>query len=150
MSTRIKMTTGVAIAIAVVIIAAALLIAYYEIQGTGKIKTLGVEVYDKADLTTTLGSIVWGVMGQGETKGVTVWIKVLGNVPARLTINASNWIPATIATYFTMTWNYSGAVLQPNQVVTVQIRLALAINIPVSYGGSDFSYTITIAAEEQP
>jgi hypothetical protein len=115
------------------------------IHTTGQIKAIGVAVYNDANGTSPCTSIDWGILGPGDLKGVTVYIKNVKNTNATLNIVRNNTIPPTFAPNSTLAWNYSGQILAPAQQICTQITLLIDPNIKDIVA---FSFDITIIATE--
>jgi hypothetical protein len=133
----------------VVGVAAASLIAYalmasWLVRNVGVVKAVGVAVYWDADCTRPCSEINWGNLTLGETKNVTVYVRNEGNVPISLNMHTENWSPPTAAEHLTLTWNYSGEVLQPKQTVSLCFTLSVDSQ---AFGFSSFSFEIWVVAE---
>lgn len=127
---------------AVIVVAAVtvvLLMANYPVSSTGKIKAIGCQVWADANNTVVLQRVDWGVLSPGEVAAVTFWVQNTGNINGTLSFNVTGWqfttvlpnstVPANASSYLLYSWNYSGAVLKPFDVVPVQMQLAVAPNI---------------------
>jgi len=115
------------------------------IHTTGEIKAIGVAVYHDPNGSSPCTSIDWGILGAGDLAGVTVYIKNVKNTPANLTFAMNNTQPPKFAPYSTLSWNYSGQILQPAQQICVQISLLIDPNIQ---NVTAFSFDIVITASE--
>lgn len=132
--------------IATVIIAAGLiLMSTWRISSSGRIKAIGVGVYTNLACTSECHSINWGELKPGDLAGSNVYIKNIRNTNFTLTMNTTAWEPIIAETYLTFDWNYSGVVLEPDQVIAVQMTLY----VNPSIGDVDtFSFDINITAKE--
>jgi hypothetical protein len=72
-------------------------------------------------------------------------VKNEGNVPVTLSVQASNWNPASAQTFLTLTWNRNGYVLAVG--ASVQAVLYLTVSSSIS-GITTFSFDITITATQ--
>lgn len=113
------------------------------VSNTGSVTGVGVGVYSDQACTSAVSSISWGMIDPGSNSNRTVYIRNDGNAAATLSLTTSNWNPTTASSYMTLTWNYGGQSLNPNQVV--QVRLTLAVSSSVN-GITNFSFDITITA----
>jgi hypothetical protein len=134
-----------AIVAAAVIIAVALLITNYKIHSTGTIKTLGLKVYAEQACINEVSAIDWGSLAPGETSESTLYLKITGSTPANLTMHTENWQPPAAQGNFTLTWDYAGQILQPNQVLQVKFQLHVSSQIS---GVTAFSNDIVLTATE--
>ena len=107
----------------------------------GSVKAIGVRVYWDSSCTNEVSSIDWGVIEPGSYTNVTVYVKNTGNSDATLTLSTENWSPSNASNYMTLTWNYDGQSIEPNDVIQVELTLAVASNIT---GITDFSFDIVI------
>ena len=125
------------------------------IAGLGSSKTVvyassvegrGVGIYwDQACTNITL-SLNWGSIDVGSNNTLTVYIKNEGNSPASLWLETSNWTPSDSVSYMSLNWNYSGQVLNVNQVISLELTLTVD---PTISGIANFSFDTTITASEQ-
>ena len=120
----------------VLIVNALLNPATVTVQTTGTVKTFGVDV----DVTF----INWTEIEPGETKNYTIHMRPSGSEAATLALNTSSWDPANASEYMTLTWNYTGEVLQPGVWVPIELYLYVAADIK---GIKTFYFDIIISAE---
>jgi hypothetical protein len=107
---------------------------------------LGVGIYwDQACTNGTL-SLNWGTIEAGSNYTLTVYIKNEGNSPASLWLETSNWTPSAASGYMSLNWNYSGQLLNVNQVIPLKLTLTVDPNITEI---SNFSFDTTITTSEQ-
>jgi hypothetical protein len=136
---------GIAL-IAVIIVATTLvLMSQYRIHSTGKIKAVGVGVYWDPSCASPCTEIDWGYLSAGDLVGVTVYIKNTKNVNCTLSISSDSWEPLAAEQYLTLDWNYSGGILEPEQIISTQLTLYAALDIA---GITEFSFDIIITATE--
>jgi hypothetical protein len=145
---------GMVLAVAVmglVISALGALVVTRTFSNTGNIKvvtpspSVQLGVYSDSGCTTALSSVSWGTLDPGSTATATAYLKNEGNVPVTLSIQASNWNPASAQNYFTLTWNRNGYVLAVG--ASVQAVLSLAVSSSIS-NVTNFSFDITITATQ--
>ncbi len=140
--------------VAVVIIlgsVVAVLMMNRPVSSTGKIKAINCEVWADVNCTIKLQQIDWGVLSPGDVAAVTLWIQNIGNINGTLSFNVTGWqfttvtpnstVPANASSYLVYSWNYSGSVLKPFDVVPVQMQLAVA---PTIQNIGQFNCTINI------
>jgi hypothetical protein len=113
----------------------------YSIPNGGVIKEINVKVYNDSGCSISLPSIDWGLLEAGSSKNRTIYVKNNGNSPLMLTLSASNWIPSNAANYITLTWDYDGQPLNPNQFIKVVLMLVIS---PAIHGISSFTFDITV------
>jgi hypothetical protein len=136
----------VALAATILIAGIAVLVSYYKIQNTGTIRGLGVEVYWDPLGVSKVTTIDWGTLSPGDFRGTTIYIKNVQNTNCTLSFNTTAWNPVNASKYLLLSWNYTGAVLQPSKYVVVQIRLLVDTAIKDVHS---FTFTIWITATEK-
>jgi hypothetical protein len=115
------------------------------LSSVGTVKALGVGVYWDSGCSQTVSSIDWGLAEPGAVKNVTVYIRNEGNAPITLSLQTANWNPPSAADYISLSWNYGGQIIDPNQVVAVTLSLSVSSNIQ---GITTFSFDIVIAGSD--
>ena len=71
----------------------------------------------------------------------TFYLRNEGNSDLTLSLDATNWIPSNAQNYLTLSWNYGGQVIRPNQVLQVTLTLSVSPNIT---GIENFNFDIEI------
>jgi hypothetical protein len=112
-----------------------------KVSNSGTITAVGVGVYSDSGCTNPLSSIDWGMLEPGSSKDKTGYIRNEGNSVSTLSMSTSNWNPSTASNYMTLSWNYDGQTLNPNEVVQVKFTLSVSASIN---GITSFSFDITI------
>ena len=130
------------IVIGISAISSALIIRMTTIPSLGKITAYGVGIYWDSNCTENVTSIDWGVAEPGLTKNVTIYIRNEGNTHTILYLNTTNWYPQEASNYITLSWDYNGEAIEPNQVVQVTLTLSISSNIE---GITTFRFDIIIA-----
>jgi hypothetical protein len=120
---------------------AAVMQSQWRMSSVAALKTVGVAVYEDADLTVPALSIDWGMLEPSESKDHVLYIVNLGNVPVVLSLTTDNWQPTTAASFITLTWAYNNAPVSPSS--SVKVTLTLSVNPAIS-GISAFSFDIII------
>jgi hypothetical protein len=111
------------------------------LSSVGTVKALGVGVYWDNACSQAVSSIDWGLAEPGAVKNVTVYNRNEGNAPITLSLQTSNWSPANASDYISLSWNYGGQTIGPNQVVAVTLSLSISSSIE---GITTFSFDIVI------
>ena len=112
----------------------------------GSVKGLGAGIYwDQACKNRTL-SLDWGLIEAGSNNTLTVYVKNEGNSAVSLWLTTSNWTPSASLGYMSLNWNYSGQVLNVDQVVPLDLTLTV---YPTISGITDFSFSTIITATRQ-
>ena len=119
------------------------LVSRLTISNTGRMKTIGVGVYLDSACTDVVSTIDWETVEPGSSKNVTVYIRNEGNSVSTLSINATNWNPPSASNYMSLSWDYGGQQLSPNQVIQVTLTLTISSAIQDI---SSFTFDITISS----
>lgn len=97
----------------------------------GTIKTVEVETYWDQDCKNRRENLTWDdmwiqQMEEAEVNEVntTVYIKSVSNLKVTLTMFLTDWNPEDISDYVTISWDYDGTVLSPNEVIPVTMTLS--------------------------
>lgn len=131
--------------VSVIISAALFIYTTYRIRSVGRIKAVGCGVFWDPKATDPVTLVDWGLIGPGELKGFTVYIKNTRNVNMTLELNTTDWLPPEAAQYLTLDWNYTDALINPEQIIVVQFTLYVSLDIR---DVDTFEFTILITALE--
>jgi hypothetical protein len=117
------------------------------------IKTIGVEAYWDPNCENKTETIDWGTIWPGSSKNVTFYIRSVSNFRATLNLNTTNWNPANISDYISLSWNYNGTPLNPGKIIQLTLTLSASssnsfIDYLIVNDVRDFSFDIIIAASE--
>jgi hypothetical protein len=118
------------------------------LSSTGSIQiqtSQGIGIYQDLACTTELTTVPWGTLQPGGTQQITCYIKNEGSSSTTLSLDTDNWTPGTATNYLTLDWNYNGATLSADQVVTVTLTLSVDSGIT---GITSFGFDIIIAGSE--
>ena len=147
MNRRIKhigIIAVVAISLLIVYMAYSLMPKHVVIKSSGTVKAVGVEVYWDIGANENVTSIDWGMLDPGSSNATDVWIKSTSNTNITLTMNTSNWNPSNASNYILLSWNYTGATLQPHDIIPVTLTLTVSADIKDI---RNFTFDIIISAE---
>jgi hypothetical protein len=106
---------------------------------------IGVGIYWNKDCTNTTNSLNWGFINPNSYNNLTIFIQNEGNSAASLRLVTSNWAPTNASNYMSLSWNYSGQILRPNEVIPVRLTLTVS---PKIVDITDFSFETTITTFE--
>jgi hypothetical protein len=116
---------------------------HYSIHNHGTISTIAcVALYDNA---TLIKNIEWGTLTPNSWQDKTIQVKNNGTVNIALGLSTENWNPTNASKYLTLSWNYTGQTLTPNQKIPLLLTLQTSANIT---GIVDFTFDIQITATE--
>ena len=123
------------------------------VPSLGTIYVTGVEVYG-GDLRTQNGlvSIDWGDIQWGDSKSVSFYLRSTSTIPTRLGLNTTDWSPEALGNYMSLSWNYDGTQLVPQEEILVKLALTvsdsrdfanyLVLNNVKSYNFTVYIYTL--------
>ena len=131
----------------------------------GTIRTSGLEAYWDTALTNETQEIPWGVLYPGSEPKATVYLRSIGNTPITLEMTTANWTfhnsfnedvygPANTTEYLSLSWNYNGSTVIPDQVIPIVFTLRVDNNLGfleyvIEYDVQRFSFDINVQAIEQ-
>ena len=112
----------------------------YELSNLGTVKAVGLQVFWDSGCTQEVTAIDWGVVEPSQSVTKIIYLKNTGNTPVSLTFSTSNWDPPHANIYITLSWNFTGTLID---VSPVELVLAVAASVNVT----SFSFIVTITAE---
>jgi hypothetical protein len=140
------MLIGILAAVLIVVLIAtaySILTVTVTFTSTGRINTTAnIGIYSDSACTQPLSAIDWGNLTVGTTSNYLVYVKNMGNVRQTISLSANAWVPSTAAQYLDVTWDQNNTALNPAQVVTGNIKLAVATIVDTDI--TTFSNNITI------
>lgn len=154
--TILLIATVAAITLATSTLAAILLNNTYDlcIPSLGTIRLIGVEAYG-GDINQTNSEleIYLGEIQVGTPKNISFILRNKSNTPTTLSMTANNWKPQNLATYMSVSWNYTGNQIAPNQEIHVRIDIDAPTtmefaNYLITNNVESFSFSLTIKANE--
>jgi len=96
---------------------------HFYVSSLGTIKTLGVEAYWDPNLENKTEVLNWGNITTGTSKNATLYIRSISNIDTILYLNATNWNPAILSEYMTLSWNYNGTTVHPSEIIQITLTL---------------------------
>ena len=116
--------------------------ATFSSTGSIQIQTsIGISVYSDFQCEYELNSVSWGTLQPEGTKEIVCFIRNEGNTPVLLSLETTNWQPASAANYLDLSWDYGDVALDPEDIVQITLLLSVSPNIE---GITDFGFDITI------
>ena len=112
-----------------------------EIVRANSVNGSGTGIYWDQSCTNRTLSFDWGPIEPGSNKIFAVYIRNEGDSAACLFMKTSNWTPSEASSYMTLNWNYSGQILSVDQVIPLELILAVSPSIT---GITHFSFDTTI------
>jgi len=122
-----------------------LLSSLVNIGTTGIVKSPNIKVYKESGCINEISSISWGLIDPGASKNVTIYLNNTGNVPITLTQKTQSWNPANASTYISLTWDYTGTKIQPQEVIPITLTLKISATIQ---NINNFSFDLVITGTE--
>lgn len=95
------------------------------LPSTGTIYTVGIEAYG-GDINLTEGTqyIPWGTIQPDTLTNRSFYLRSISNADIKLNISATNWNPPGISGNLTLSWNYTGTPISPEEVIYVTLTLS--------------------------
>jgi hypothetical protein len=115
------------------------------------IKTIGVEAYWDPNCENKTEIIDWDTIWPGSSKNVTLYIRSISNFETTLNLNTTNWNPANISDYISLSWSYNGTPLSPGEIIQLILTLSASssnsfIRYLIVSDVKNFSFDIHIVA----
>jgi len=111
----------------------------------GSVEGLGVGIYWDQACTNKTVTLDWGHVAAGSSDSLTVYVKNEGNSAVSLWLSTSNWTPATSSSHISLNWNYSGQILNTDNIIPLKLTLTVD---PTITGITNFTFDITITTNE--
>ena len=124
------------------------------VSTTGTITVQGLEIYGgdiKYNPEFKSVYVDWGELSLGAYKNASFYVKSNSNVDVNLNLNVTNWAPTGIEDYITISWNYNGTLLGPDDEIFVTVNLEVAssgefITFLIENEVTAFGFDITVYA----
>lgn len=108
---------------------------------------IGVGIYWDTACTNITNSLNWGFIDPNSNNNLTINVRNECNSAVSLRLTSANWIPSNASNYMSLSWNYSGQILKPNEVIPIKLTLTVS---PTICEITDFSLeTIITTVGEQ-
>jgi hypothetical protein len=111
------------------------------VSNAGTVNTFGVGVYQDRECINASVFIDWGTLEPGSIKNVTCYVRNELSSVSTLSMSTSFWEPPNASDYLTLTWDYGGQAINPDDVIRVTFTLSVDASI---VGITSFSFDITI------
>jgi hypothetical protein len=111
------------------------------VSNVGSLKTIGIGAYWDENLTNRVDEIDWGLLEPGDQKSFSIYLHNEGNSAVTLSESTSNWNPSAVATYLTLSWDYSGQTIEADK--NLQVTLTLSVSASIT-GISNFGFDIIV------
>jgi hypothetical protein len=105
------------------------------------VRGFGADIYWDQGCTNRTLTFYWGPIAPGLNKTLTVYVRNEGDSATCLSMATSNWTPFAALSFMTLNWNYSGQILSVDQVIPLELILAVSSTIS---GITNFSFDTTI------
>jgi hypothetical protein len=103
-----------------------------------------VTLYEDENCTQTLTTLDWGFLSPGDTAKYLIYLQNNGNVNATLDFfSTRNHDPPELSNYMLLTWNYTGQILEPNEVIPIKFDLYVS---PSLLNVTNFRFDIVVTS----
>jgi len=137
-----------AFSITIILIATYLgLIGSLELSATSlaTVEAASLSVYWDENCTRKVDLIDWGSLSPGSSEIVNVYLRNERNARIRLSLTTTDSEPPQAFGHISLSWNYTGEMMKPNDVVPIAFDLSLS---PYASEVTTFSFSIVISSEE--
>ncbi len=103
------------------------------LPSVGTIKTIGVETYLDQNGESKIEALSWDEIKIEKLEWdeitmdpvqTTVYVKSVSNFRVTMDIFLTDWSPAEISDYLTLSWDYEGAEMDPGEIIPVNLTLS--------------------------
>jgi hypothetical protein len=120
----------------------ALSVVSKSVSYANSVRGSGAEIYWDQSCTNRTLTFNWGSIERGSNTAVTVYVKNEGGSATYLSLTTSNWTPSSASAFITLVWNYSGQILNNDQVIPLKLTLSVfATTTEITH----FSFDTTIS-----
>jgi hypothetical protein len=88
------------------------------------IKTIEVEVYWDQGAQNKADMIDWGEIQTGKSLDTTFYLKSVSNFDVTVDLVLTDWSPPEISEYISITWDYDGSILEPQELIEVTLNIS--------------------------
>jgi hypothetical protein len=106
---------------------------------------IGVGIYWDSACTNITRSLNWGFIDPNSNNNLTIYVRNEGNSAESLQLTSANWIPSNASNFISLSWNYSGQILKPNEVIPIKLTLTVS---PIICDITDFTVETIITTFE--
>ena len=156
---NIKLKRPLQITIFIAVLAITLSTAIYAgwnnltVRNSGSIIAIGVVVHWDPNQQNETTEINWGTIWTGSTKNVTIYITSISNRQTHLHLESTNWTPKELEKYMTLSWTYTGQLIDPGDTIQVTLKLSCSSSSEffiylMSNNIEDFNFDVIISAEK--
>jgi hypothetical protein len=100
-----------------------------------------IDVYTDAACTQIMSVVDWGQITAGGSSQAGAYVRNNGQTNVVIALQTENWSSQTAYNYMSVSWDYDGSVIEPGEVVHVNLILSVDANCP---GLSSFGFDIVI------
>jgi hypothetical protein len=103
------------------------------LPSVGTIKTIGVETYWDQNGENKIEALTWDEIKIEKNEwdeitmepiSTTVYVKSVSNYRVTMNIFLTDWSPAEISDYLTISWDYEGEDMNPGEIIPVTLTLS--------------------------
>lgn len=112
------------------------------LRASALITSGSVQAFFDVNCENVANSLDWGTLSPGQTRSIEVYIRNYGNQGVTLNLETTNWSPTDAEQKMSLSWDYMGHVLYPNQVQPVTLELCASSQIAqIEYFNFEMSIT---------
>jgi len=128
-------------------VGAIIAISYFHgspVRSISAIEASSLGIYWDPELLEPADVIDWGILRPGEAKNITLYLVNETPSPIHISLNSSEWHPASAYRHMSVAWNHEGSLMGPSAVLKSDLSLTASPDI---VNVETFSFNIVITAE---
>lgn len=100
-----------------------------------------INLYTDQECNTPLTSVDWGQITAGTTSSTTMYLKNEGDMTVNAQLQTENWTPSDSSSFLSLSWDYSGEPIYPDESVRISLRLDVNGDCP-TYDNFNFDIIV--------
>jgi hypothetical protein len=100
-----------------------------------------LDFYADDECTIQVSNVSWGEVSVGGSKTIVLFMKNSGKMDTVASLATDNWYPENAVEYMSVSWDYSGHIISPGELVSVAITLDVSPDCPPL---NEFNFKIVI------
>ena len=89
-----------------------------------------LDIFTDPQCTKRMTTINWGELKAGDSSHKNIYIKNSGETKITLGMYTENWSSTQASDHMRLSWDYNGLLLQPNQVLNIDLELEIDQDCP--------------------
>lgn len=115
------------------------------LHSKGKVRAIGVGIYQDSVCDVPVGELNWGTLEPGSTQYIEAYVRNEGNVPIRLSLYTVDWSPSNASSYIEFGWDYDNSVIDAREDNVLKVTFYLCVSSDIQ-GLTEFTFDVIIDA----